>query len=417
MFKIFKGSLLGLVLILLTGVGAHASEVLAPLLKVKYDYLQKMSMEDKPPVIDNIFSNSFEQVQNLSLGSAFFAAQRTAESLACDLTPDEILKIVAVSPYGDFIKDYFFQKGWTYEAISNDIPAICYKRAKCKNPEVWFDVRIIDPCQREVLNTFKVLNEVYKQQKNMALELKNKNIFSDGDLSNSPWDLLVDVQSISKILFKEPDEPSQASFVKKNPSFNFPSWWECDNMNLLGIVAFKLCWIESQYNPPSNGKTVLSIEEIVDELLSILEDAKRSGALMEHTKTDEWWETSLQGVKFKDIFSIDFVIDVKPLWQQKTPQQMEEIKQQQNQQIFQKALWWDGEVDTYFEKNKYNVLAPSTLEVVSIAKARSFNESTYWLNPWRKWLGRNVDFWTNMVGLFDLFNNYSNYFYQKLQSR
>lgn len=57
----------------------------------------------------------------------------------------------------------------------------------------------------------------------MALELKNKNIFSDGDLSNSPWDLLVDVQSISKILFKEPDEPSQASFVKKNPSFNFPS--------------------------------------------------------------------------------------------------------------------------------------------------------------------------------------------------
>lgn len=109
-------------------------------------------------------------------------------------------------------------------------------------------------------------------------------------------------------------------------------------MNLLGIVAFKLCWIESQYNPPSNGKTVLSIEEIVDELLSILEDAKRSGALMEHTKTDEWWETSLQGVKFKDIFSIDFVIDVKPLWQQKTPQQMEEIKQQQNQQIFQKAL-------------------------------------------------------------------------------
>ncbi len=417
MFKIFKGSLIGLIIVLISSSWAQASEVLAPLLKSNYDYLQKMSMENKPPTINNLFSNSFEQVQKLSLGSAFFAAQKTAENLGCDLTTDDILKIVAVSPYGDFIKDYFFQKWWTYQAISNDVPAICYRWAKCKDSQAGFNPQIIDTCQKDVLVRFQAFNELYKQQKNIALELKNKNIFSDWDLSNSPWDLLVDIQNISKILLKSPEPPQQASFVKPNLAFEVPSWWDCDNANLLGIIAFKLCWIESQYTPPSNGKTVLSIEEIIDELLSIVEDAKKSGALMEHTKTDEWWETSLQGVKFKDIFSIDFVIDVKPLWQQKTPQQRKELKQQQNQQIIQQTLGWDGDIDTYMEKNKYNALGPSTLEIVPLAQARAFNESTHWLSPFWKWLDGNLTFWTNMVGLFELFKNYSDYFYQKLQNR
>ena len=49
---------------------------------------------------------------------------------------------------------------------------------------------------------------------------------------------------------------------------------------------------------------------------------------------EQAWIKSLD----EDIFSIDFVIDVKPLWQQKTPQQRKELKQQQNQQIIQQTL-------------------------------------------------------------------------------
>ena len=118
---------------------------------------------------------------------------------------------------------------------------------------------------------------------------------------------------------------------------------------------------------------------------------------MEHTKTDEWWETSLQGVKFKDVFSIDFVIDVKPLWNHQTSEEKEKVRTDKNMQIEKRALGWDGDIDTFMEKNKYNVLVPSSLEVVPIAKARSFNESTHWLSPWGEWLEGNLNFWTDMV--------------------
>lgn len=121
---------------------------------------------------------------------------------------------------------------WDYGAKEEDIRAIIFenwKKSKCANfiknmKEIklnWDQISSADlqKCQDIIVWKYHsfTTNDMWKKDTQDALAWEN--IFSDWDDSNSPYDLLVDMKEISKILFKEEIEI-------KLWSIKFPwKWW------------------------------------------------------------------------------------------------------------------------------------------------------------------------------------------------
>ena len=79
------------------------------------------------------------------------------------------------------------------------------------------------------------------------------------------------------------------------------------------------------------GKTVKSVEEIVDEINAVLTALRNSGQLMKHTKTKEFLDTSLSKIKLNQILSFDMNIAFKPIYDSQTNREEEQAKVSQEQ--------------------------------------------------------------------------------------
>jgi len=106
------------------------------------------------------------------------------------------------------------------------------------------------------------------------------------------------------------------------------------------------------------GKSVKSVEEIVDEINAVLTALRNSGQLMKHTRTKEFLDTSLSKIKLNQILSFDMNIAFKPIYDSETNKEKEEAKKSQETASADKArqgTYTEGNIGQ--EKNKYIVLS------------------------------------------------------------
>lgn len=106
------------------------------------------------------------------------------------------------------------------------------------------------------------------------------------------------------------------------------------------------------------GKTVKSVEEIVDEINAVLTALRNSGQLMKHTKTKEFLDTSLSKIKLNQILSFDMNIAFKPIYDSQTNREKEQAKISQetaNADRARQGTYAEGNVGQ--ERNKYIVMS------------------------------------------------------------
>lgn len=86
------------------------------------------------------------------------------------------------------------------------------------------------------------------------------------------------------------------------------------------ILRIRICRVQAKSAVVSAGKTVHSIEEVVDEMNQILLKLKQGGKLIKRTKTSEFLDTSFASIKLKNIMSFNIFVHSKPLFPTPNPQ-------------------------------------------------------------------------------------------------
>lgn len=126
-----------------------------------------------------------------------------------------------------------------------------------------------------------------------------------------------------------------------------------------GIFGISICTVPGRQQDISRNKSVMSIQEILTELNTVLTKLKESGEMIKHVKTKELLDTWLRKIKLGKIFNFDLnvtfkpMIDNKPRKKQKAEEQTETDKQ----------LKWDlGNIEIAAERNKYVTLRDHTAQ-------------------------------------------------------
>lgn len=124
-----------------------------------------------------------------------------------------------------------------------------------------------------------------------------------------------------------------------------------------GIFGISVCTVPTAQTEVIGGKSVKTVEEIVDEINNVLTALKNSWQLMKHTKSKEFLDTSLSKIKLNQILSFDMNIAFKPIYDSHVNQEKKESKKSQEQAIADRArqgIYTDGGIGQ--ERNKYVVL-------------------------------------------------------------
>lgn len=111
------------------------------------------------------------------------------------------------------------------------------------------------------------------------------------------------------------------------------------------------------------GKSVKTVEEIVDEINNVLTSLKNSGQLMKHTPTKEFLDTSLSKIKLNKILSFDMNVAFKPIYDSEFNKEKKEAKKSQEQanaDLARMGTYQEGNVGQ--ERNKYIVLRNPEIE-------------------------------------------------------
>lgn len=126
-----------------------------------------------------------------------------------------------------------------------------------------------------------------------------------------------------------------------------------------GIFGISVCTVPVKQNPVIAGKTVKSVEEIVDELNTVFTALKNSGQLIKHKKQKEFLDTSLSKIKLNKILSFDMNVAFKPIYStqiNKEKKQAEESKQDAIADRARQGSYDNAQGKLGAEKNKYIVL-------------------------------------------------------------
>lgn len=158
--------------------------------------------------------------------------------------------------------------------------------------------------------------------------------------------------------------------------------------DILKAWAFKIkfCMVPVQNKGFSkNGKTVYSIEEIYNEVSSILISLRDSGELLVSKKTKEFLESSTTKNKFGKIFSFTINSSFKSLFGNNDSAVDKREEQNFVNSNNSTILWYWDSLDAASERNKYTLMS-NRLEEMSkteMAESNSFSNN--------KWLTTFVD--------------------------
>lgn len=130
-----------------------------------------------------------------------------------------------------------------------------------------------------------------------------------------------------------------------------------------GIFGISVCTVPVPAGQVLAGKSVQSVEEVVDELNEILTALRNSGQLIKHIKPKEFLETSLFKIKMNKIISFDMNVEFKPIYDSKLKKEQKEKEKSQNDATKDRARLesYDSN-DIAAQKNKYIVLKNPIVE-------------------------------------------------------
>ena len=124
-----------------------------------------------------------------------------------------------------------------------------------------------------------------------------------------------------------------------------------------GMFGISVCTVPVPQGEVLGGKSVQSVEEVVDELNEILSALRNSGQLIKHIKSKEFLETSLRKIKLGKIISFDMNVEFKPIYDSKLKKEEKEKKKSENDATKDRARLESYESnDIAAQKNKYIVL-------------------------------------------------------------
>lgn len=124
-----------------------------------------------------------------------------------------------------------------------------------------------------------------------------------------------------------------------------------------GIFGISVCTVPVPQGEVLGGKSVQSVEEVVDELNEILSALRNSGQLIKHIKPKEFLETSLLKIKMNKIISFDMNVEFKPIYDSKLKKEQKEKEKSENDATKDRARLESYESsDIAAQKNKYIVL-------------------------------------------------------------
>lgn len=149
------------------------------------------------------------------------------------------------------------------------------------------------------------------------------------------------------------------------------------------VFKIRFCMIPVQDRQFSqNWKMVFSIEEIYDELYSILSSLRNWWELLVNKKTKEFLESSVTKNKFWKIFSFNVSSSFKNIFSQSSEKTESKNEEKFEDDVSKSILsYWDN-LDSAQERNKYNLLwdPDGIIKELQISNNLSSFPSK-WLNP------------------------------------
>ncbi len=179
-------------------------------------------------VIKDLFENNLKQVESSRILPITDAVDKVSKQInwlySCNLMPEDVFNIL----YNENLEfrmsvNKLKNKQWNWpdnEAIFQSCNKfnVCRYKDEDKDSEFFLSVDIMNTCMVMVNDVYTVFMDNNKNQ----LTLKDMNywkeLFWNNDLDDSSYDLLYDIDVISKLLFDSPKTPSTTNF------YRFPSW-------------------------------------------------------------------------------------------------------------------------------------------------------------------------------------------------
>lgn len=143
------------------------------------------------------------------------------------------------------------------------------------------------------------------------------------------------------------------------------------------MLRVKICRIPAQPAHVSAGKTITSVEEVVEEINQIFNKLKQDGLLSKRSKTKEFMDSSFSNIKFSQILAFDIFVAIKPIYDKlQMAQQKQKVKHDHNilAQInpFINEARWEGA-----DKNKYLIVWDSQADTETLETSEK-NCQVWW---------------------------------------
>lgn len=120
-----------------------------------------------------------------------------------------------------------------------------------------------------------------------------------------------------------------------------------------GIFGISICTVPGRQADISRNKSVMSLQEILNELNTVLTALRNSWEMIKHTKTKEFLDTGLRKIKLGKIFNFDLNVTFKPMLDSKPRKKQKAEEQIQTDTLLKGDLW---NVAIAEERNKYVTL-------------------------------------------------------------
>lgn len=233
------------------------------------DYLDKIQ---KWTQLGNIYDQAYEMAQNMQYASDkksldYIRSYLTSRWWNCSITENDIYLVFWNSLDGKIISyDTYFSNKWRTQQKPQKTQAesfvdACKKVFQClwkqtPSEQQQYTIETYNQCMSTITSLHATLTPTIKD----ANSLKNLNywdeMFANGSLEDSSYDVLIDIENIGKIFFRDNKQPKKISFYWTNSSRNTPRRLN-SNQSLFDqfVSGNRTNLFNSQNNNPSNWYT------------------------------------------------------------------------------------------------------------------------------------------------------------------
>jgi len=118
------------------------------------------------------------------------------------------------------------------------------------------------------------------------------------------------------------------------------------------MYKIKFCKIPVKVTSVSPGKKVFSIQDILNEIKTVFDSLVNKGEMIKRVPAKEYFDTYLEEIKFRDLFSFQIVTQIKPIFARIS-------KSTKKKELIQANVTYENAIlgMTPDDRNKYVVIA------------------------------------------------------------